>query len=86
MISKIPVGRKEIAAEYGLSQAAGYLKRLLGVLLEDGLVEYMIREKPRSGLQKYRLTDKGCRLLGSLPGGTVKSISKKESKTKVKAG
>jgi len=32
-------------------------------MLADGLIEYTIPEKPTSRLQKYRLTEKGRKLL-----------------------
>ena len=53
------LGRKEVADIFRVSSRSGYFKRFLADLVEDGLVEYTIPEKPRSRLQKYRLTEKG---------------------------
>ena len=53
------MGRKEIALSFNVSPRSGYIKRFLYELVEDGLVELTIPEKPNSRLQKYRLTEKG---------------------------
>ena len=53
------LGRKEVADIFRVSSRSGYFKRFLADLVEDGFVEYTIPEKPRSRLQKYRLTEKG---------------------------
>ncbi len=53
------LGRKEIALSFNVSPRSGYIKRFLYDLVEDGLIELTIPEKPNSRLQKYRLTDKG---------------------------
>jgi len=39
-------------------------------LIEAGLLEMTIPDKPRSGKQKYQLTEKGRLLLGEQAGGT----------------
>ena len=52
-------GRKDLAAALGVSSRTGYFGRMLAELVEDGLIELTIPEKPNSSLQKYRLTDKG---------------------------
>lgn len=58
-----PLGRPDIAKAIGVTRMARSLKMALDTLLEDGLIEYTIPEKPRSRLQKYRLTEKGRQML-----------------------
>ncbi len=57
------MSRKELALRLNLSPKSGFIKRFLAELLDDGLVELTIPGKPNSRLQKYRLTDKGRRIL-----------------------
>lgn len=59
LLESSELGRKEVADVFRVSSRSGYFKRFLADLVEDGLVEYTIPEKPRSRLQKYRLTEKG---------------------------
>lgn len=43
----------------GLKERSVSFKRTLKDLLEKGMIEYTFPEKPRSRLQKYRITEKG---------------------------
>jgi ATP-dependent DNA helicase RecG len=58
-----PLSKKEIAIKLGKTKPTRYLNELMAYLLNKGFVAYTIPEKPNSRLQKYRLTDKGRRLL-----------------------
>ena len=51
----------ELAEKVGVSQRKNMRRRYLRFLLDMGLVEYTIPQKPNLRLQKYRLTDKGLR-------------------------
>jgi len=53
----------DITAALGKEYYSGYLRRIIKMLLADGIIEYAIPEKPRSRLQKYRLTEKGRQML-----------------------
>lgn len=50
----------------GRSDRTKFRDQVLNPLLDAGFMEMTIPEKPRSSKQKYRLTEKGCRLLDSL--------------------
>lgn len=49
----------EIMAVSGRSDRTKFRHQVLNPLLEAGLIEMTIPDKPRSSKQKYRLTDKG---------------------------
>jgi predicted HTH transcriptional regulator len=53
----------DITATLGKEYYSGHLRRIIKMLLSDGIIEYTIPEKPRSRLQKYRLTEKGRQML-----------------------
>ena len=61
--SDILLSASELAVVLGLETKTGAFKRSIKDLLERGLIEYTIPEKPQSRLQKYRLTEKGRRAL-----------------------
>ena len=45
-----------------------FRQQILNPLLADGLIEMTIPDKPRSSIQKYRLTAAGRRILGKTSG------------------
>lgn len=54
-----PLPTNELIAHLELRSKTGAFKRAMKTLLDDGLIEYTIPDKPNSRLQKYRLTGKG---------------------------
>ena len=53
----------DLMAVTGRSDRTKFRHQVLNLLLEGGLVEMTIPDKPRSSKQRYRLSDKGRRWL-----------------------
>jgi len=53
----------DLMGAIGRSDRTKFRHQVLNILLEEGLIEMTIPDKPRSSKQKYRLTDKGRKQL-----------------------
>jgi ATP-dependent DNA helicase RecG len=60
-----PLSKSQIAKSIGREKISGRLNRLALLLLAEEIIEYTVPEKPKSRLQKYRLTAKGREMLGT---------------------
>ena len=60
------LSKSELAAALGHKSISSKLNLRIRQMLDSGLIEYTIPDKPNSRLQKYRLTSKGQALLFSL--------------------
>ena len=58
-VAESPRKSSEITEFLGMSRVYGNIARCLNALLDDKLIELTIPEKPRSRLQRYRVTRKG---------------------------
>jgi ATP-dependent DNA helicase RecG len=55
------MGKSEISAHLGQKAVSGQLNKVIRELIDQGLIEYTLPDKPNSRLQKYRLTGMGKR-------------------------
>lgn len=62
-LSRGDLSARALADALGMRSKPGTLKRTLGNLLADVMIEYTLPNKPNSRLQKYRLTPAGERAL-----------------------
>ena len=63
------MSRGELQQHLGLKHRDSFVENYLQPALEAGLIEMTIPDKPRSSKQKYRLTEKGRKLLAGLAKG-----------------
>jgi ATP-dependent DNA helicase RecG len=63
LLESEPLSANKLANRLRLKSKTGAFKRSIKELVDGGLVEYTIPDKPNSRLQKYRLTKKGRSLL-----------------------
>jgi len=59
LLEQTPLSRSEIAAGLGHAGVSGSLNTVLPALLNDGLIQRTIPDRPGSRLQKYKLIRKG---------------------------
>jgi len=63
-----PATRAELQQNAGLRDREYFVNTFLNPLLDAGLLEMTIADKPRSSKQQYRLTEKGRKFL-KVPSG-----------------
>ena len=63
MLHQGALSKSAIAKNLGKEKPTRYLNDLMRQLIKKEMVEYTIPDKPKSRLQKYRLTEKGKRFL-----------------------
>jgi ATP-dependent DNA helicase RecG len=70
------MSKSGLSRSLGQRSVSGQLNKVISALLADGSIGYTIPEKPRSRLQKYRLTDAGRAAAERLPDGGAKEKRK----------
>lgn len=76
----VPRSTKELLDKVGRSDRTKFKRFVLRVLMDDGVLEWTIPDKPNSRLQKYRLTAKGRTLAAALAKSAAKSKGKGRAK------
>ena len=66
VLKTAPIGRKVAQDSLGLKGQANFRERYLEPALSSGLVEMTQPDSPKSPTQKYRLTDKGKKIVSGL--------------------
>lgn len=59
LLSVEQLSKSEISKKIGQKQVSGQLHNIIKKLLDENIIAYTIPDKPRSRMQKYRLTEKG---------------------------
>ena len=71
-----PMSKSGLSRSLGQRSVSGQLNRVIGALLADGSIGYTIPDRPRSRLQRYRLTDAGRAVAEGLSDGGAREGKK----------
>lgn len=66
LLIQAPLSKAELSASLGHKVISGHLNKVIRELLQNKTIEYTIPDKPQSRMQKYRLTEKGRRLVAGI--------------------
>ena len=61
-----PKSKSDLSRNLGQKEVSGQLNKVVRQLLAEGMIEYTVPDKPRSRLQKYRVTAKGMDAVATL--------------------
>ena len=76
-----PMSKSGLSRSLGQRSVSGQLNRVVSALLADGRIGYTLPDRPRSRLQKYRLTDAGRAAAKGLSDGGAKGKSGSVART-----
>ena len=82
LMCKTPCATKSLMELVDRKNRTKFKRTVIHALMDDGLIEWTIPDKPTSRLQKYRLTDKGRKLVegmsshSSFTAGSFRGLSK----------
>jgi ATP-dependent DNA helicase RecG len=65
-----PMAKSALSTGLGHKEVSGQLNKVIRLLPDSKTIEYTIRDKPSSRLQKYRLTPEGRAVLEAADGGS----------------
>ena len=63
--------KADLSKKLGQKEVSGQLNRVVRQLLAEGMIEYTVPDKPRSRLQRYRVTSKGMAAFATLKHGNI---------------
>ena len=65
------MSKAELSKNLGQKEISGQLNKVVRLLVADGRIEFTLPSKPRSRLQKYRLTEKSLDATANLKSRNV---------------
>lgn len=71
LLADSPKSKADLSQKLGQKEVSGQLNRVVRQILAEGMIEYTVPDKPRSRLQKYRVTAKGMAAVATLKHGRI---------------
>ena len=71
LLADSPKSKPDLSKKLGQKEVSGQLNKVVRQILAEGMIEYTVPDKPRSRLQKYRVTAKGMAAVARLKHGRI---------------
>ena len=71
LLADSPKSKADLSKKLGQQEVSGQLNKVVRQILAEGMIEYTVPDKPRSRLQKYRVTAKGTAAVATLKHGRI---------------